>query len=886
MRWRGAGSLALGVVLATGTAGAQSKTFTTSADFEAGVLASVVHTSPAHQLVLGPVPVLQQHRVHTTNYPYGYVVRVDTITGAQTGRFDSSLTLVNGVATGAPPANQHCDFSSTGNCPHFVAVGPEGDVWVLNSAHGQQGTLTRIAGDLARCVDRDQSGAIDTSLDLSGDGMISVVAGSGEYLGQSDECVLATVKVGAPAMMPRGVAIDRRGRPWAATHQDGVLYRFSATDPLALEVTHVVGGTPFGLATGGAHLFVARSSGNTVQRVHTDTLVTQSVACPGLAGAHAVVAEPGGDVAWLAGFFTGNGVWRANFANGTCLYVDTGTQTTAITLDLAGNAWATGYFAATVHKLGPSGLLLGTYPGGGTSPLGISVDALGSVWVVNAGPTPALAKLHAGTGALVGTYPLGGPGVVDATPFSLGDLTGMQVARSAPYVKSGTWRGTFDGGVDGVPWTAVTWNTEPQGATPAETTLEVSARAADTQAALAQQAFVGAVNGGALSGVSGRFVEVQVALTGPGFATAALSDVTVSGPCGAPGEACCLADAHCDDGDPCTVDACDAPGQACVHAPVLGCCVDDAACSDADACTADACDVATSLCVSSPVPGCCNTALDCDDGAPCTLDVCPGPGGPCEHSPISQCCVSDADCDDGAACTADACGAGNLCVHLGVPGCCASDADCQEAPDDLCTANECDLATGTCASTGLGPLGCCNTSADCDDGDACTADACSGPGGHCSHVESTDCCTVDDPEVGEPCEAPTPPFDAPPCQAGAWACVSGALVCEGAVGPTTDVCDGVDNDCNGFVDLPGTCPSGQSCVEGACVDVPSAGGGGQGGAGQGGDPSGGGGADGAPVAPSGCACGVSDLGARDEALWGLCLAALALARRRRERRAA
>lgn len=38
------------------------------------------------------------------------------------------------------------------------------------------------------------------------------------------------------------------------------------------------------------------------------------------------------------------------------------------------------------------------------------------------------------------------------------------------------------------------------------------------------------------------------------------------------------------------------------------------------------------------------------------------------------------------------------------------------------------------------------------------------------------------------------------CQEGKWACVGGALTCQQAVQPTTEICNGVDDDCNGLTD--------------------------------------------------------------------------------------
>jgi hypothetical protein len=100
---------------------------------------------------------------------------------------------------------------------------------------------------------------------------------------------------------------------------------------------------------------------------------------------------------------------------------------------------------------------------------------------------------------------------------------------------------------------------------------------------------------------------------------------------------------ECDDGNPCTDDACEA-ARGCVND------ANQAPCEDGDACTvSDTCSGA----VCQPGPG-----VVCDDGNPCTTDSCDSAAG----------CVTvdnEDTCDDGLACTlGDTC-AGGLCS--GVP---------------------------------------------------------------------------------------------------------------------------------------------------------------------------------------------------------------------------
>lgn len=100
----------------------------------------------------------------------------------------------------------------------------------------------------------------------------------------------------------------------------------------------------------------------------------------------------------------------------------------------------------------------------------------------------------------------------------------------------------------------------------------------------------------------------------------------------------------CDDGNPCTDEACDAVTLECVSTPN-----DANACSDGDLCTTDLC--ASGVCVSTP--------LVCDDGNACTSpDRCTA--GSCVSGPAL-------DCNDGNTCTEDSCVPASGCKHEVLP---------------------------------------------------------------------------------------------------------------------------------------------------------------------------------------------------------------------------
>lgn len=193
----------------------------------------------------------------------------------------------------------------------------------------------------------------------------------------------------------------------------------------------------------------------------------------------------------------------------------------------------------------------------------------------------------------------------------------------------------------------------------------------------------------------------------------------------------------CDDGISCTDDTCDAELDACLHAPNHTRCSDEAfcngdevcdveqgclpgappACDDGLGCTVDACDATSDECVhDADHTVCddgkfCNGAEQCDVIAGCKAGIPPA-------------------CDDGKACTSDACSTDqNDCVHTPVHAFCDDGLHCNG--EETCSASAAD-ASGCVAGTTV----------SCDpDGTACTADVCSEVTQACAHTPRDELCS-------------------------------------------------------------------------------------------------------------------------------------------------
>ncbi len=289
-----------------------------------------------------------------------------------------------------------CCHASGCNMPSRVGVDGRGDAYVANRGFSAQGSVTKIAADISRCVDRNGSGSIETSVD-------SDPLPYGE-----DECLLYNAAVGPVNAVLRAFAIDLgdpmhpEGYPWVGGYNINKFWKLDPdTGETLLEVDVPV--RPYGgIVLSNGKMWIGTLDENATSWVDTTTgEVGPRVAYPvsrGCAQSYGITADAE-ERLWFSG-------WGCNDALGfnprteEWTRVDTrgyGMSTgRGITPDSRGRIWMAmggdgqshlGVWNADAFVPGgtipPEQVTLLRMPPGHTGPSGVGEDRDGYMWLAH-----------------------------------------------------------------------------------------------------------------------------------------------------------------------------------------------------------------------------------------------------------------------------------------------------------------------------------------------------------------------------------------------------------------------------------------------------------------------------------------------------------------------
>jgi len=475
-------------LLLTGVVNAGPITFTTDADFDAGVFSSTNRNAPPGNAVkLNDGIVTPYDFIWMALSGRGTAVRVDTNTGAVLGEY---FTSPNGM----------------GRNPSRTTVDLDGNVWVgnRNEASGGRGSVTKISANPTGPT----SSGLGNVLPWTNSGGADTLGGTSTA---ADSAILQYVRT--PGTNVRTMAIDANNDLWTGGWGNHAHQLIDGTTGA------LVGGESFnsgqggygGLVDGNGVLWSAGLFSNVLVRHDPVANTTTNINI--------------GRTSYGLGIDSSGNIWNSNWTYNTITKVSptgavlgvystggSGSRGVAVT-PTDNNVWVANSYSNTVTRLNAAGAVIATIPVGGT-PTGISVDSNGKVWVTNYSSNNAMRIDPAGNAVDMTVYLGSG-----ASPYNYSDMTGTVLIGST--IPSGNWYKLLDGGSAGTYWDQIFWNTEADGFIPFDGDIDVEAR-------LMGGSWM-SYDSGDLLGLTGQFLEVRATLfRGASGVTPILSDLTVT----------------------------------------------------------------------------------------------------------------------------------------------------------------------------------------------------------------------------------------------------------------------------------------------------------------------------------------------------------------------
>ena len=532
-----------------------SRTYTTSADFNEGVL-NQVNTSVADQLQLNTLPPAGTLPfVCVALNGLGRMVRVNANTGEIMGDYRTA------------PLGQPGQFFGT--APSRTAVDSLGNVWVTNE--GESGQVSGVAkGSIVKIgiiVGGTRTDALgnpnpageylkppflySTAVDRNGDGLIRTSRGVNNVLNWTnltdgvggadglvqdadDELILVYQRVAPIAALH--VSVDPANNVWVGGYPAGgagqPFQKLRGTDGAILATVATSCGGYGGVISPAGILWSTSPQEGRLLRLDTNTLTTQCLVepFPPFPGNAGVTVDSAG-AAWSTEFLAQNRV-NKRLSDGTqvagfpkSLPTDRTGNFTLASTPVDNDVWVSGANANSnrICRIDTNGLLRKKIdlPAG---PEGVSVDSNGKVWVACA-VANKLVRIDPNAGA-------DGLGAIDLQV----DLPSLSNAKNfgtmcgevplIPQQPNGSWNVVYDSGSLGTQYGKLSFTAS----IPAQTALGAQFRVGNTPADLAAAAFQPINNGVAFNGVFGRLLEARFDFTRAGTsvsATPVLFDFTI-----------------------------------------------------------------------------------------------------------------------------------------------------------------------------------------------------------------------------------------------------------------------------------------------------------------------------------------------------------------------